>query len=256
MANVAQPARLRIPEYLLDDEHFKEEYGVNSTTTPSIEKVFAMLNELGPLNYDQLKRTINRSTPVDRVLISMGLGALIADGFLMVHCEKPEVLHDIGSALLGYAGALSAGDRIRKHSQSLVEQSVAKKWDVLRKELAATQRDVEAEMVLLQDRDFAHLVSIGGWVRAFEIATRTVANNYSEETSRQLTRNEIAKYYIQGLGELKPNLQKDVTIQAVRKGLADLLPLIDGTEGKALTLEQVKVLSEKAAELSRIVTKA
>lgn len=251
-----QNGRPQVREELFDDEHYREEMGVNATTAPSISLMFGLLDDLGTLHYDELKRPVNRRTPADRVLLSMELGALIAEGFLVVQCEKTDAIKDVGRSLLDYAKALSAGDRIGKHSQSLMEHSLTGKWDKLRRELSATQRDVEIEMILLQDAAAVHLVSLGGWVRAFEIATCSVANHYSEETSRCLRYYGIAKYYLESLDNLNPKLKGDTLVKALRQELAELLPLMSGADKKPLTLEQVKALRNKAAELSRLVSKA
>ncbi len=251
-----ETTRPQIPEDLLGDEHVREEFGVNDFTTPSIRKLFEMLDGLGKLSYDALKRPITRQTPSDRVLVSMGLGTLIADGFLIVQCEKVEAMEDVGRALLKYAKVLGAGSRMNRHTQSLFENSIDGDWKKLRDELALTQADVEAEMVQLRDVDIAHLVSLGGWLRAFEIAATSIADNYTEEKSRRLTRADIAQYYISSMETLHPELQDNPSIKAVREGLQKLIPLMNVPEGKALTLEQVKALSEQATKLSHVVTDA
>ncbi|HEY1081335.1 MAG TPA: hypothetical protein VGE29_03685, partial [Prosthecobacter sp.] len=58
-----QEGRATIPDDLLGDEHIREEFGVNQFTTPSIRKLFEMLDGLGKLSYDALKRPISRQTP-------------------------------------------------------------------------------------------------------------------------------------------------------------------------------------------------
>jgi hypothetical protein len=251
----AESGKNPIPEDLIGDEHVREEFGVNEFTTPSIRKLFEMLDGLGKLSYDNLKRPITRQTPSDRVLVSLGLGTLIADGFLIVQCEKVEAMEDVGRALIKYAKVIGAGGRMNRHTQSLFEHSIDGKWDDLRTELALTQADVEAEMVQLRDVDIAHLVSLGGWLRAFEIATRSVADNYSEEKSHRLVRSDIAEYYAAGLANLTPAHQANPTLKALQEGLAAMIPLMTATEGKkGLTAEQTKTLADKAATLSHIVT--
>ena len=42
-----------IPDELLEDEHVREEFGVNKFTTPSIKKIFEDLQKLRPLPYDE-----------------------------------------------------------------------------------------------------------------------------------------------------------------------------------------------------------
>jgi len=249
-----EAGKAKIPDDLLGDEHVREEFGVNQFTTPSIRKLFEMLDGLGKLSYDALKRPITRKTPSDRVLVSLGLGSLIADGFLIVQCEKVEAMEDVGRALIKYAKVLGTGQRMNRHTQSLFEHSIEGKWDQLRTELALTQADVEAEMVQLRDVDIAHLVSLGGWVRAFEIATRSVADNYTQERTQRLIRPDIAEYYSASLSNLSPMLQANESLKAIQTGLSELVPLMGGPDAKTLTEEQASKLADKAAALAKIVT--
>lgn len=248
------PAKNPIPEDVVGDEHVREEFGVNEFTTPSIRKLFDMLNHVGKLSYDDLKRPFTDKTPADRVLVSMGLGTLIADGFLIVQCEKVEEMEPVGRAMIKYGKALGAGNRMNKHTQSLFEHSLKGDWQDLRVELAKTQADVEAEMVQLRDVDIAHLISLGGWLRALEISTKSINDNYSEEKTRQLTRRDIAEYYLMSLDSLHPSIMKSPALQELRKGLTELLPLVDVPEGKALTPAEVKTLFQKASALSHVIT--
>ncbi len=248
--------RMTIPDDLVGDEHLREEFGVNQFTTPSIRKLFEMLDGLGKLSYDALKRPISRQTPSDRVLVSLGLGTLIADGFLIVQCEKVEAMEDVGRALIKYAKVLGTGSRMNRHTQSLFEHSIEGQWDKLRSELALTQVDVEAEMVQLRDVDIAHLVSLGGWLRAFEIATRSVLDNYTPEKTMRLLRKDIAEYYLASLENLSPRLQANESLKALREGFQALVPLMDVPQDKPLTKEQVQALSDQAAKLAAVVTGA
>ncbi len=251
----AAPAEARkttIPEDLLGDEHLREEFGVNGITTPSIEAIFELLDTLGTLHYDQLKRTISDKTPSDRIAVSLSLGGLIADGFLIVQCEKVEEMNNIGRALLKHAKVLGAGTRMNRHSQSLLEHSIKGDWKTLRAELAKTQFDVEAEMVQLRDVDIAHLVSLGGWLRAFEIATEAVDANYHPEKTRNLARRDIVEYYLSSLEGLSPQARELPVMKKLIKGLQDLMPLMDVSEGQTLTPAQVKALKAKANELNGI----
>jgi len=243
-----------IPEDVLGDEHVREEFGVNVFTTPSIRKLFDMLNKVGKLKYDELKRPFSDKTPADRVIVSLGLGTLIADGFLIVQTEKVDDMEFVGRAMIKYGKALGAGGRMNKHTQSLFEHSLRGEWDDLKEELARTQADVEAEMVMLRDVDIAHLISLGGWLRALEISTRTIAMDYAEEKTRQLTRRDIVEYYLGSLDSLHPSLLKNPNLIELRKGIQELMPMVDLPEGKALTHDEIKKLSEKATMLSHIIT--
>lgn len=239
-----------IPEDFLGDEHIREEFGVNEWTTPSISKVFDIMGGLGTLSFDELKRPVPERPPGDRVAVSLGLGALIADGFLVVQCEKIEAMEDVGRAMIKFAKALGAGARMNRHTQSLLENSVQGDWQSLRVELAKTQADVEAEMLQLRDVEIAHLISLGGWLRGFEISTSAVKAAYTEEKSRQLGRRDIVEYYAASLENMNPEFLEREPLKSIRSGLAELLPLLDVPEGKAFTPEEVDALRVLAVKLA------
>jgi hypothetical protein len=213
-----------------------------------------MLDSLGTLSYEKLHRKISDQTPSDRVVVALSLGALISDGFLVVQCEKVEAMEDVGRALLKHAKALGAGARVSKHTQSLFEHSLRGEWKDLRAELATTQADVEGEMVQIRDVDIAHLISLGGWLRAFQIATQSVEDGYQPERTRQLARRDIAEYYLMSVETLHPDLLEMAPLKRLKKGLEELMPMVDVPEGKMLTLEEVNALNAKADQLAKIVT--
>jgi hypothetical protein len=254
-ATVQEVRKAVIPEDLLADEHLREEFGVNYLTTPSIDKLFELLDTLGTLSYDKLARPLPEETPTDRLAVSLSLGALIADGFLVVQCEKIEQMENVGRSLLKHAKVLGAGMRMNRHSQSLLEQSIKGDWKNLRTELSKTQFDVEAEMVQLRDVDIAHLISLGGWLRAFQIGTHAADMAYNPEKTRNLARADIVTYYLGSLESLSENVQRMPMVRDVHQALEELLPLVEGPEGKSLTPEQVKALKVQADKLMHIVAK-
>ena len=155
--------------------------------------------------------------------------------------------------MIKFAKALGAGSRMNRHTQSLLENSVQGDWGSLREELAKTQADVEAEMLQLRDVEIAHLISLGGWLRGFEISSEAVLMNYSEDKSRQLGRRDIVEYYAFSLENLNPDLQANETINSLREGLSELMTLVDVPEGKALSIEEVKALNDQAKKLSKLL---
>jgi hypothetical protein len=243
-----------IPDDLLDDEHLREEFGVNAFTAPSIEKIFADLDQLGDLSYEELKRDIPQDPPHDRAQLALALGTLISDGFLIVQTEKYSELTDIGRALTRHAKMLGAGTRLSSHSKSLIENSALGRWDKLKNELAKTQRDVEAEMVLLRDVDAAHLISLGGWLRAFQIATNASLQPFDAKKARVLGRVDIAEYFLMSVQTLEPKLQQTDYIQALTVGIEELRDLLDVPEGKDFTEPEVEKLRAKALELVTLTT--
>ncbi len=252
-----------VPEDLVGDEHVREEFGVNRFTTPSIKKLFEQLDELGELPYAKLKRELPKTISRDRSLVALGLGALISDGFLIVQSEQIEELENIGRAVLKQAQVLGAGKRVTKYTKSILESSVLGKWDKLKEELSKTQKDVEAEMVMLRDVDIANLVALGGWLRAFEIAAITTSINYSESRASKLSRTDVIAYFLETLQGLEPKLRQRAHIVNLTKELESLLAELGGHEPetenkdrpapKVLTQEETLSLSKRARQMLQII---
>lgn len=241
-----------IPEDLLDDEHVREEFGVNRFTAPSIRKIFEDLDQLRPLPYDKLKREIPKDTPKDRTQLALALGGLIADGFLVVESEKLFDLEQVGRALLKHAQVLGAGTRLSRHTKSLLEHSALGRWGALKGELAKTQKDVEAEMVLLRDVDAAHLISLGGWLRAFQIACVASLEDYKPEKTQVLARHDLADYFVHSMQTLEPGIQELPHIVALAAGVEELTALLDVPENKSFSPEEVQVMKAKVDEIIAI----
>lgn len=242
-----------IPEDLLEDEHVREEFGVNSFTTPSIRKIFEDLDRLRPLPYEKLKRDVPKGTPKDRTKLALTLGGLIADGFLVVESEKLLDLEQVGRALWKHAQVLGAGTRLSRHTKSLLEHSALGEWGELKGELAKTQKDVEAEMVLLRDVDAAHLISLGGWLRAFQIACVASLEDYQPEKTQVLARHDIVDYFFQSLQTLEPSVQELQHIQQLAAGLEQLGVMLDVPETKTFTPAEVQAMQAKIEELIAVV---
>ncbi len=242
---------LQIPEELLEDEHVREEFGINEFTTPSIRKIFEELKALRPLPYDELKRVVPESIDPDRTRVAVTLGFLIADGFFAVESEQFLDLEPVGLALLDHAKALGAGERIKKHTKSLLDQQNLKDWESLRAQLSRTQQDVEKEMVLIRDTDLAHLIALGGWLRAFEIGCAAAVGEdyYTAEKAAILAKPEYVNYFIVSLETMAPRMQQADAIVEVIAALKEVYEIVDLPEQEVLTEAQINELASKIAPL-------
>lgn len=245
--------RAQVPDDLIDDEHIQEEFGINHFTTPSIKKLFEDLDDLGTLPYDNLKRDIPEGVPRDRAVIAMSLGTLIADGFLIVQAEKVSALEDIGRAVLRQAKVLGAGTRVTAHTKSILENSGLGEWSKLKDELAKTQNDVQAEMVTLRDVDIAHLVSLGGWLRALEIVAVTASDPYSAEKAAKLQRLDTIQYFLESLNGLEPKLQENPNVVKTVEIVGAILEAVEKTQDQPVDEATLAVLIAKAGEFRALV---
>ncbi|MEO7098540.1 MAG: hypothetical protein ABI162_04205 [Luteolibacter sp.] len=253
----AEPAEDKggIPKDLIDDPHVREELAVNEFTAPSISKLFDTLQFLMPLPIVEVERKMPARMPQDRADLAMELGFLIADGFLVVQAEQMDKVEDLATDLTRYGKALGAGDRVNRHAAGMLESAKQKNVPQLKKELTATQHDVEAELVTLRDADLAHLISLGGWIRALEVSTVAVDNQFSPERARKVMREDIADYYTESITGLEPRISERPNYVAMRDLLAGLREEMTLEEGKQPTPEKMKEIRKKAAELVGLALK-
>jgi hypothetical protein len=241
-----------IPEDLVDEEHLKEELGVNEFTAPSISKLFDTLQFLMPLPLVETQRVVNDRMPLDRADLAIELGFLIADGFLIVQAGQMDQVERIATELTRYGKALGAGDRINRHAASLLESAKKQNIPQLKKELAATQKDVEAELVSLRDADLAHLISLGGWIRALEVSSVAVDKQFSAERATKIMREDIADYYTEIVAGLEPRISERPNYITIRELLSGLRNEMVIGENEDPTQEKVKEIREQAAKLVKL----
>jgi hypothetical protein len=238
-----------IPNDLLDDAGVRLELAVNPFTAPSISKMFDTLEFLMPLPIAEVERTMPARMSLDRADLAIELGFLIADGFLMVQADQLKDVEKMAKDLTRYGKALGAGDRINRHAAGLLES--AKKGDVpqLKLELSSTQRDVEGELVTLRDADLAHLISLGGWIRALEVSSVAVDKQFSPERARKVMRKDIAEYYSDCITGLEPKISDRPNYLAMRNLLEDLSKKMDLKNGREPTPESMKAIREISTQL-------
>ncbi len=241
-----------IPEDLLFDEHVREEFGVNDFTAPSIERIFKDLENLGDLPYAEVSRKLPEHAPKERAISAISMGILIADGLLTVHCEQRGDLKPIGEALKSHAEALGADKRMNRHTKELVEHSLSGEWKALKKALAATQLDVEAELVLLRDVHIAHLISLGGWLRALQVACSALKQEFDAEKAKNTIRLDIIDYFINEMETIEVDKLSQSKIAALKSDLTKLRKQMDPGGSGVYTKDQINKIN---LQTTTIITK-
>lgn len=251
---VAGQKKPAIPEDLLDDEHFRTESGLNEYTGPSIAKIFDELEKVAPLVYDSAHLKNHERLPLDRSKLALRLGTLIADGFLAVQTGNSQDVEQISAHLLRYAKALGAGDRIKKHVAALLEHAKAQNLNKLKLALAATQRDVERELVGLRDPDLSHLISLGGWVEALDSAALAVQKKFTPERALTLFREDVADYYSESIGSLHPTISRQkhmIEMQELLQGLRTSMALGEDVKPTVAEVEEVTKIAAKLVKIAQ-----
>ena len=171
----------------------------------------------------------------------------------MVQSEQLKDVEKMAKDLSRYGKALGAGERVNRHTAGLLES--AKKGDIpqLKLELSATQRDVEDELVTLKDADLAHLISLGGWIRALEVSSVAVDKQFSPERARKVMRKDIAEYYSDCITGLEPKISARPNYLAIRdllEGMSKKMNLKNGQEPTPETMKEIRKSSTQLVELA------
>ena len=235
-----------------DQAHEREELGVNVYTTPSIARIFQQLDELKPLSFEQLRRPSPQTLGRNRQEKALLFGELIADGFLIVEAERKNLVESFGRVLLRQAQALGVAERVTRHSASLTGAGRRGDWVAVRRELIATQADVEQAMTDLRDEKIAHLISLGGWLRGLEISADAISANFSPARANILVAPDLVDYFLGELKTLPPLLVHAPLFDRIRQGIAAIQAKLNQSSGQ-LTLSDVQAIRVEAAELNKII---
>lgn len=236
------------PESPID--HSREELGVNPYTAPSVADIFQQLDDLKPLPFEQLKREFPQTTRSSREQMGLVFGGLVADGFLIVECQKKNLVDDLGRVLLRQARSLGVGDRVIRHSASLTDLGRRGNWAAVRRELIATQSDVERAMIDLRDQRLAHLISLGGWLRGLEIAASAVESKYTPERAAVLWQRDLINYFNEEMKTLPPPIAHTPLFEELRAGLDKIRTVLNQAPPDTMSISEVKALLSQAKELN------
>ena len=228
------------------DEHMREELGVNPITTPSIRDTLKQLEVFRPVPVALINASNREATFNNRLQTAMHFGSLVADGFLLTIAERPQDIQSVGKALIRQSRALGVGERLTKRSKSLLECSDKGDWAGMRQELVRTQKDVETSMLELRDEEMAHMISLGGWLRGFQLGAASTADAYGPAKAKVLGNTEIMDYFLDRLDTLHPRLKKTEMVATLTARLKEIRSLAAEASGRSLTPEQVSKIRDLA----------
>jgi hypothetical protein len=243
-------------EPLAEEEHEREELGVNPYTAPSIARIFQQLDELKPLPFEQLKRDFPPPIAASREKKALIFGGLIGDGFLIVEAEKKNLVDELGRILIREARGLGVAERVMRHSAGLTELSRRGDWNAVRQELITTQADVEEAMMELRDQQMAHLISLGGWLRGLEICAGAVEGEFSPSRAKILARPELINYFTEELKTLPPTTAHTALFEEIRGGVNTIRVLLDKAKGQGLQQSDVKTIHDRARKLNLAIRRS
>ena len=254
-ATAALPVRgQETPAETMLDEYAREELGVNELTTPSIQRLFNELEVFKPVPVSLIAETDFDRTYNNRFQTSLNFGALICDGFFAVVAEQKGLIQQVGRALLRQAKSLAVGQQLSTHANSLLELGTRGDWAELKLELIKTQADVEDAMIELRDEEMAHMISLGGWLRGFEIGAIVTAEDYSPQRAEGLMKTDVMDYFLERLSTLNPRLKNTELVHSIISRLEAIRKVAGAAGDRAPSRSEVAQMRDLAVEINEMMS--
>ena len=226
---------------------------VDDVIVPVPSEIFGVLDKLGDPDWKKEINGDNRPKFSDRSDIALLLGTVVADGFIAVQAEDAKTVENIGRDVLELAKALGVKDAVLPHCNAIQDAAKTNNWDVVRKELDATQKTVRDRMEKLKDGALAECISVGGWLRGTQVATNIVAKNFSADKAELLNQPDLAEYFRDNMEEAITKLPLPEKLKLISSGLAQIHDLmVKG--GSALSEESVGKIQRITSELVNRIT--
>ena len=93
------------------------------------------------------------------------------------------------------------------------------------------------------------MVSLGGWLRGFQLGAHSTVERYSEPKAKLLGRVEVMDYFLDRLGTLNPRLKET-------RFVADFIESIKKIRVVALQTQGAPPTPEQVAEMRRLADEA
>lgn len=245
------PAMFR-DDSMLDESHSNRELGINVYTAPSISKIFAQLDDLPTIPEPYVLRNRPEKLPIDAGSLALEMGYLLADGFIAVRSGHMNDVKPIALDLTRYGKAMGVGDRMNVHSAALLEHAEKGQLEEFKRILTSTQSDVNGELTALRDPDLAHLLALGGWVRALDAAAAAIESKFDPRQAAAIFYPEAPEYFNEILHGLAPRTARRLKTEQMQMLLEELTGLMTLSHGEMPTAEKVRAIHQTVLRLSTL----
>ncbi|MGN0836636.1 MAG: hypothetical protein ACI4OS_04275 [Akkermansia sp.] len=236
----------------LDDNHANQELGINVYTAPSISKIFDQLDNLPAIPEPYVLRDRAENLPTDTGSLAIEMGYLMADGFIAVRSGHMNDIKPIALDLTRFGKAIGVGEKMNAHSAGLLENAEKGKLEEFKRLLASTQSDVNEELAAMRDPDLAHLLAMGGWVRALDAAAAAIEQKFDAKQAAAIFYPDAPAYFGEILTYLNPKTAKKLNVAELCRLLNLLTEQMTLAPGELPTPEQVRAVHETTLRISTL----
>ena len=173
-----------------------------------------------------------------------------------MEAEDAQQVKNIGKDITALAKCLAVSESVIARGNSIFEFAERNEWNTLKEELEATQNEVKLSLEQQHDSDLVCLVSLGAWIRATEIVSSWIAENYTPAAAKLLRQPEIVALMQTKLNELPAKTKEDPLVAYLIVTLPELEAQVSFSGDKTPSQNDVKAVKDTSSKLmKRISTK-
>ncbi len=248
-------ARAQSPSSL-DEESRKSALDTSVLSIPTPSEMFASLDKAGKPNWGDFYRQPLPTNMPDRVQMALALGGMIADGCIAVESQDSQQVKNTGRDIMALAKSLGLTGGVMARGSSIASFAENNEWNALKEEFDATETEIRRELFAMRDAHLVSLVSIGAWLRAVEVVSKAVLDNYTLERAMVLRQAALARLLRQRLEVTETEKTTDsALIRSTIAALKQMEEYVRCSPDEAPDAESVELLQRKAAELSAEISK-
>ncbi|MCB1237571.1 MAG: hypothetical protein KDM91_21075 [Verrucomicrobiae bacterium] len=226
---------------------------VDDVIIPIPQEIFASLDKLGNQNWKShlLRKDVDLDANRSRTAFLFGL--VISEGFIAVQAEDRDEVKRAGREVLRLAGALGVKSEVEGHALAIIDGANAGEWSGVRRELDRTRQTVIDTMEKQRDKEFADLVSIGGWLGGTRALAALVSDRYSADAAELLHQPDLLDQISRRFAGLSDRARIGAIFERVTQTLDALKPLMRTNGDGNVPAEAVGKIESLTTDLTNAV---
>lgn len=229
---------------------------------PPPEEVFMALRGASKIDFAKICATIAKDPLASKSKFNndaakaANLGMRVADAFVAVQAKDSNALRRASDVIEILSLELSADLSLKNKIAVANKLADEGKWNELRTILESVRVDVLDEMKANKDKDSVTLATVGGWLRALNIATMVINDNYTPEATKILRQPQLVAYLKKQLEGLGPKARDVPFVKKIIGQMDAIAKLTDIPDGSTASKEDVKKLYQISSELAAAIVNA
>ncbi len=229
---------------------------------PPPEEVFMALRGVTTIDFGKICAAIAKDPTSARSKFNndaakaANLGMRVADAFVAVQAKDSSALRRASDVIEILSLELSADLSLKNKIAVANKLADEGKWNELRTILESVRVDVLDEMKANKDKDSVTLATVGGWLRALNIATSALCENYTPDATKLLRQPQLVNYLKSRLDALGPKAKAAPFVQKILGQMDAIAKLTDIPDGSTMSEDDVRKLHTISDELVAAIANA